>query len=372
MRYEPLGDAAGNLDMVLRNNDGTYSVRSLEEMIPSTMTLINDLEGRIFSLETLYYTIPCVHREFPIEYLEPGVPHIISVRWDGNIRGRIGKFFPSSVFLSIRLSGRKISARVCSTKLHMTGPKSREEAGMISRFLVDVILKARSSHILLISNFGYTMDVAAWLEDHSKGDIVEVPGPTEVIDTHCGPVQISRPVLKYTVLWPANVPSCHHFMACIIRECCSDVCYTSDIITRMTDIYRCHEACDFNLELSNLYTSMINYNFELCFNIDRREFGARLKEMGYNVAYHNVNSHEVSIIIKDTKEYADDVLIFRKPGKLAKLYETKISVTARGKIKLSGGGGKRLKKAYFNFMSDVILMTEQTPEIALFEDEDEC
>lgn len=341
--YERLKDSIPAESIIAQNEDGSYSIRHIEEVRLSMITCVSSLSEKIEDLYALYYMLPCAPSNYDKFCHSDG--HVItSVRWRGMTKGEAGGYFPNSIFLNIHAGDYFISARISKETLQASGLRSLNDANELFLFIARMINWCGQSYAQLKEEWLHTMEASKWVEDYARGEYI---GGEEG---------------GFVTMWPLYAPDKYYDIVATMRDCYTDIYFTNGITQRTIKIL--NSGCLPKETVNNFDTKvcLMNYNFDIGFSVDRESLCNHLRILGNPAMYYNVKDHEVKITCFDDNYYEDDQIIKRKGRKM---YETTIKITMKGKITISGGGGERLEKAYIKVLSDIVKICSEHPSVMI-------
>lgn len=295
---------------------------------PSTITCVTLLTGENKDLVALQHVLPVVG-PYRRSTAKPG--EITSYRWMGCIRGDAGGFFKNSPILNVMIDTKQtpISIKLSRGKIQMCGCKDMSMAKQVSDIMVTQINNAVSFISSIRDNKELYVLSARWLLSHC---------------TNYPPIEGQAT----PIVWPleSSVPEEYkHFVTQIMLRC-DDVNEYSLLNSKATyfyslaDISIADETCT-----ARLGKSMVNYNYNLGYHIDRDSMNRCLISLGIACDYFNQKPSSVTIEMTSEIENDEDVI-----KKIPETYSKQtFRIQTKGCIMHSGPGGAAMEDCYYKF-----------------------
>jgi hypothetical protein len=316
---------SGISTMLYPVDENTTYIKNFADYNVSTMTLVVLLEGQVRDLDALQYVVPVVGL-YRTKYAAPG--EITSFRWRDKVRGESGGQFKNSPIVDICVpipgkESKKISTKISLQKIQMCGCKSMGIGSIVGNFIIDHINSALIFLRSIQTNKMLYIDSAEWLLDNCKGENGSIEWPKE-----------------------DQVPSEYDYFVRQIMYRCDDMTTWSQILD-MTDFFQTLPASRVGSDtlISKVGKSMVNYNYQTGFRINREQLLQTLLNLGYHSDYMNCNRSSVTLEMYSDLDNDDDVI--RNDG--MKRSKQTVLIQLSGSIMHSGPGGKASEDCYYKF-----------------------
>lgn len=344
-------------------------ITPFEQLKVTTMTLVVSLTNGV-DIEAAYHLLPItrLHIENPRETAKCQLPHceipgsILSIRYCGNVRGIIRnklKPFKNAVTLDISTKRKNISLKLSSYTIQMCGASSREDGVEAAEFLVQHLVSIQRLIDLMREDSELTSRTIAWLEEVTRGEVVS--------RVSYKPTQFNNIVLEIEQERPDNAVKCfseaipdipEEFEPEIVEflaNLAKDFMYHSDFCRKLTYVRGLVEIINEPLGLKHVDEAMVNYNYSLGFQVDRRMLNSCMDGTeGFISRYNNALTSSVTI----------DLIYEPLPSSAIKRRKNKIPhhtflVYRSGSVTQSGPGGELMKGAYYLFMNTIAKVREK-------------
>lgn len=312
----------------------------------TTMTLIIPLKG-IINLEYAFWLLKITRMNIPQPKRQTHkykIPHcsepgsILSVRYDGKTRGitrsTSSTHFKHSITIDISTIAKNISIKLSSSGVHMCGAKSTEQGQEATNYVINQLIKVQDFLDFCRLNPEKKDEFLSWVKQETRGPENFVANNGKLIRDHLIKeikTESPIPVGSYIIdLINSLIPeSSYHYEFCKHIEW---ICSLDHIITRP-------------LEIDQIYTAMVNYNYDLGFGVNRSKLAAMISGYnGFSSKFENGTEHNVTIWLPYSLEDAGKTL----RSKLKKPKHTFL-VYRSGLVTQSGPGGVLMKDAYLKF-----------------------
>ena len=336
---------------IYQDNEGKYHVRNFQDLPVTTIVSVALLDGQMFSDIGLFYTLPSTKDTILEKGKNYDIGTILSVRYDGHIKGIHGKFFPNSIMVDIWTSVGKIHTKPTDGNIHICGTKNDQNAKEASELIIAHIKKCGQFIKDIDSNKKLFRESCLWLAKNSVGKNISVNINTYQSVLDDTEIIVTESEMKQSIKWPDenDIPKQyqHYIKEFIYRS--SDLLYVDQIMTRVRNLLSINYLISPSYGLNRMTRSMANYNYELGFKINRRKLVQALKEeadYGCYVEFDNVSKTYVSI-----KFPSEPSPYITRKGK--EWFET-FSIQHSGCIKQSGTLPEIMEQCYLQLMIDII------------------
>lgn len=265
------------------------SVIDFEYLRVTTMTVVMPMRG-VINLDMIFPLLEITRLDLPIpkrqtqKYKIPycGIPGaILSVRHKGYTRGIIKsqstKYFKNSITIDMATSEKNVNLKLSRNKIHMCGARSVGLAQEASDLIIRKIYDIQDNLDYMNSHPNETQAVITWLKAATRGSVVAYQQHYIKI-----PDQIPETVDYRVALF--LIKQAPDFMMY------DDYCTQLDWVTTLTAVIMKP------LEIVEIQKVMVNYNYDLGFDINRWALAQRINGFnGFISRYNNTVDHSVTI-----------------------------------------------------------------------------
>ena len=316
-----------------------YYIKKFESLNLSTMTVVCPLRGRIINLSCLSYLLPVYILSDGEQYsdLPPGI--LTSIRSLDYVKGERGNTFKNAVLIKVTSgSEKRHTVEISPKNSHMCGAKSIEMGKQVSSYVV--------SHILELCYFIEKVQENNYLFEKTVRFIEE--------DSQ---VQIVNGGIRQILIWrdPNSVSEDIRFFYTQLRKRSTELIELPTFITRCCYIRSLDKICTTDLQVDQVLKCMVNYNYRLGFEINRKIFSQIMWELDYDVIFNNVTQARVKIKVECLPDPSDSESILRRKGRTWQTF----TFNKSGAIMQSGPSNEKMELPYYNVMCDIIRCIKQ-------------
>lgn len=332
-----------------------------EELRITTMTLIIKLSS-VVNTEASFLLLPITRIDIgqTRESSKCKLPHceipgsILSMRFRNNIRGVIrnnSKPFKNSVTVDISTVRKNINLKLSAETIQMCGASSMEDGVEAATHVINHLRSIQEVLNEIDNNLPHTLEIIEWIKNITAGDVIERTMTTE---NKIGEIMllISQKVTDKTIVRPMiTVPE--HFNMRITRFILSlvdDFIYHSDMCQKVDFITRIKQVTDEDLNIEQVASAMVNYNYNLGFEIDRAKLNKFINNRDGFISHFD-NALSTSVTIELPYEPPAGMAIKRRRNKIP---HSTFLVYKSGSVTQSGPGGEIMREAYYKFRNLVI------------------
>ena len=286
----------------LKQSSTEFEIIPFKKHKVTTMTLVIPLTG-IINLDAAFALLPVT----PIEVEMPKspsqklkLPHhpvpgsILSMRYNGSSRGAVQpnkKSFKNMITIDISVKTKNLNLKLSKSNIQMCGAKSEEQAREGVSYILQHLKHIQEKFNIMNTENLKLQSTFSWIRITTKGKFV----PHEIKDNDgdvriIGDYKLIRPQKPY----PAHVNSeiadlflnqMHEF------HYYNDFCHEIEILKNIPNIIT------ENLEIGQVYKVMVNYKYNLGFEVDRFQLTTLINGLnGFYSQYDNVLEHDVTFI----------------------------------------------------------------------------
>lgn len=264
---------------------------------------------------------------------KPGA--ILSVRYNGVTRGiiRSGSFL-NSITVDISISRDKnISIKLSKNKIQMCGATSNEMIYIAANHLINHLSNIQSTLELLREDREKSREMVDWVVENTRGEsfLYEERLLTGIVPPPQYPEHFNPTIMDFLYVQAENFIS------------------HDDYQLQLNWILTLEDAISGPLEIVNLNKVMVNYNFHLGFNINRKNLADGMNGLyGFHARFDNSVDHSVTIELPYEPE--EDSSGVRKKKKV---FRHIFLVYKSGLVTQSGPNEILMEEAY-NMFNDAI------------------
>lgn len=324
-------------------DDGNCYIRNFHDLKVSTMTLVALFNGLVSDLGSIFYLLPCTHRS--ISGLRHPAGTITSIRWNDMVRGEDGSCFKNVVIFNIWTKAKKVSCKLAPMKIQMTGTPSIQMGEEASEYLLKHVNHAIDFIEMIKAEPDIYMEAMEWLLKACRGETIS----TYQIVGSLQDLNVYDLVDDMTILWPCKDGIPHKYSRFVeeMMNRCQDYNYISELTGVIGYFSRLVSSeVSSRLTLRKVGRSMVNYNYDLGFCIDRRVLYDILRDNYKHANFPNTLRHSVEFIMYST--VPDDDLVIRRDSTHSK---QTFLIHLAGNVMHSGPGGSAMEECYYRFMS---------------------
>lgn len=333
-----------------------------EDLKITTMTLIMTLSGVVDT--TAAFNLLPITRIIVQQTRESAkckLPHckipgaILSMRTRTSVRGIIKNTVPpfkNSITLDISTTKKNISLKLSPETIQMCGASSLEDGIEAANHIVSHLDKIQYILDKMHQNINSTLEAIKWIKQVTRGEqlirehVEEKSTPTLCmrIISHTQDFGIIRCALSVPEDFDAEIVDflfsfCYDFMYH------SDMCKKLDFITNIKRVY------SKQVQVTSVDEVMVNYNFNLGFQVDRVALNSLMDgRNGFVSRYNNALSTPVTIELPyeiDEPEENKEGPTKRKKNKVPKM---SFLCYRSSSITYSGRGVENMRDPYYLFM----------------------
>lgn len=255
---------------------------------------------------------------------------ILSARYKGIARGVIrNSAFRNAIIIDICNGTKNVNIKLSRKSLHICGTKSLAMATQAAELLLDQVRRVQERLDWLNQDLDRKEALFQWLLDNTKGPAVLDDG------------FIRRKIVLPTI--PSELDS---DVASYLLKMASEFLYYDDFKTQLQWLRGIDRVIEQDISVGPMRKAMVNYNYDLGFNIDRFKFCQLINGFnGFMARYDNDVEHNVTVNLP----YESD-----KPGK-----SHTFTVYRSGFVTQSGPDEERMKEAYNLFIDTVLQIRSQ-------------
>jgi hypothetical protein len=350
-------------------NHGLISAKK----IPYQILFMSKLKERYVDRLPIFCAIPCTIKD---TYEEGDV---LSVRWNGVVKGVKGKCFPNAMIIDLWFHGAKYHTKLFQNgKLQICNLKSYQEAWDLIKTVCTILRKATEYISYLKVHTRINALALRWLRDNSKGEAFEYLITSEQRkDPVYGNVRFCSRVTEYRIQWPEEIPDEYLDIVNDFKLRNSDL--SRDKVAYLALVARVKKIIKFSLEgvidpdsednsfsIKNLkYVSCVT-RYDLGFDINRYELNKLMIELGYDCYFSNQTSSKVRVKVPNTQPF-DKKLVHRSDTSGTELFV----FNPRGTVTHNGYMESMMKKTFKSFLHVIWTYREriaakQGPTVVVF------
>lgn len=241
------------------------------------------------------------------------VPHcsipgsILSARYQGNTRGIVrsssSDHFKNSITIDVATREKNVSIKLCSSKIQMCGASSEEQGREGAQYILNHLKDIQAFLRRIRENRTRSEATSRWVLETTQGELDEHSTTIAAGETALVTRYKVRPVDITTLEFPDDSDVFDRVVAEKLIEISSCHTYHSDyeqlvrwILERVSqqDVYVVEGRDD--IEITSVWTAMVNYNYDLGFEIRRNELRAAIHQRnGFIARFHNTLEYNVTV-----------------------------------------------------------------------------
>lgn len=337
-------------------------VKEFEDLQISTMTLVIYLQGSVDLIKTFKY-LPISNLYKLSQSQEPKrkikkriLPHssipgdILSLRFDGKIRGFPGKWFKNAIALDVSIKSKNVSLKLSRSTIQMCGAKTLEDGVEVANYII--------THLKFLENMlgrfrqepEKTSNTLKWIEETTRGenilrDVKDIFPSSEVSEVE---LHVISKISDFKVQLPTidtyndqiDIDMKDFFLRYL-----HEFTYHSDYCNYLQEIRKIKTIITSDLMIDDIRKAMVNYHYSLGKEVDRYNLATFLN--GYNIFFARFdNALQPHATIEVPYEYPEDSRFIRRKGKAHHTF----LVYRSGRITQIGPGGELMKEVYNIFI----------------------
>ena len=335
--------------------DISLEIPDFDRMKITTQTIIITLSNGI-NIDSAFQLLPITRTDAPVKRMGGKIilPHhnvpgsILSMCYNNNVRGifKGGKSFRNAVTIDLSGSNKNINLKLCSFSIQISGSSTLDDGIEGANFALNHLQFIQ----YLLNIFQEDNDLAQehldWVLQATRGEDIErvvknyLPGRLILC--------LETKVTDHQIVKPTEYPD--HLNKDIIDfflGFSEDFYYHSDMAAKISYIPKIEKIIDTPLEIKTISQAMVNYNYNLGFQIDRAELSVNIDGRdGFISNYINSLTAYVSIELP-YEPPPDRVMKVRKNNACKHTF----LCYRTGSVTQSGPGGEIMKEAYYRFMT---------------------
>lgn len=307
----------------------------------TTMTLVFNLEGNV-SLDPAFSLLPITH----IDFIPPkrqrkklDLPHgnpgdILSIRYSGETRGIVRSaskgYFKNSITIDLSTKNKNVSIKLSRSKIQMCGASSEEQGREGAQYLLDHLL-AIQDELDYLQSSEKAEETYEWLVERSKGQPIACEEGKD-----------------YEIIIPEldNAPDMR--IAKFLSRQCEEFTYYSHLVDELKWILSIKQVTTRPLEIKKVLKVMVNYNYNLEFQVDRYKlYEEMLDNNGFFSSYNNLIEHCVKIKLPYIPEEEGTRKKNKVPCHCFLVYKS-------GVVTQTGPGEEKMKEPYERFWKCIL------------------
>ena len=319
----------------------------------TTMTVVMPLKGMVNSdqvfplLEITRLDLPPQKRQtqkYKIPFCKiPGA--ILSARYRGFTRGIIKsqnkKYFLNAITIDISTSEKNVNIKLSKSKMQMCGATSVRLAKEAAQHIIQKLYDTQDDIEYLNDHPEMTQQCLEWIKEVTRGQEIMLPPFTRDED------QVD-PVIVHTLQLPEELPAeldlDKRIVMFLIRQA-PDFAIYEDYCIQLDWVCTLKMVITKPLEVIEVIKVMVNFNYDLGFNINRWALSQYINGFnGFTARYENTLDHSVTIELPYTP--VSDSKITRRKDKVP--CHTFL-VYKSGLVTQSGPNEDLMEGAYYKF-----------------------
>lgn len=337
------------------------NITPFENLNITTMTLVMSLTGDI-NIEKAFHLLPItrINIQQTRESAKCKLPHckipgsILSMRYRGKIRGVIKNKlspFKNAITIDISTVKKNISLKLSSFSIQMCGASSRDDGIEAANHVLNHLKRIDCYLNKIRENPNQYHEIVDWVKENTRGEYVAFEIVEELKSEGNASLFVKDIREDNYIVSPKYYPPSHFDIEMVnfVLSLCGDFLYHSDMCKKLDFIPKIDKLISYPLEINNVDEAMVNYNFNLGFEIDRTKLNQLTDgRNGFVSRYNNALSNSVTLELP--YEPMENKTIKRKKNKVPHMT---FLCYKSGSVTLSGPGGEIMKIAYNLFMNTV-------------------
>lgn len=337
----------------------------------TTMTLIIELQGMV-DIGKAFLLLPITRVFVPPSrstrrcklpyYGVPGI--IISARHRGMTRGIIrsqsDKFFKNAVTLDVGTSTKNISLKLSPSNIQMCGSTSITMGVDAAQHVINHLHHIQDTLDYMHQNSELTHKTVEWIKLVTKGFPAEKWIERTITIEDDVTFVVHDRTYGHKICHPYQIPvDIDRRIVTFLLSFIHDFYYYEDYIQKLEYVLQLDKIIDKPFGLSSVREAMVNYNFNLGFQVDRISLSNLMHGRdGFIAHFDNVLMNHVSIVLP----YEVDPNTHRKRDATP---HHSFMVHRTGSVTQSGPGKALMEEAYNRFMTQILQirhLIEYNPE----------
>lgn len=365
----------------LITSDVLPDIEPFESLKITTITLIISLSGYVF-LDEAFALLPITRIELPPSKRVTQkfkIPHckipgsILSLRYNGYTKGIIRtvskKAFKNSITCDISTREKNVSLKLSRTKMQMCGASSVEQGIEGANYIISHLNNIQEELNYMSSHPEKTSRTIIWLKEVVKGkecqrylpEMDMSPSSNENLsDSFIDPVSKNKDSVSDYLLNENEeilkklTEEIDERIVRFLLKYKDEFRFYSDFCAELDWISNVKTVISQPLQIEDVCTAMVNYNYDLGFDIKRYELVTRISGLnGFYARYNNSIEHNVTIELPyDVPE--KHRTLRRKNKKPCHTF----LVYKSGLVTQSGPGKELMRDAYYLFMTTILQIRE--------------
>lgn len=337
------------------------SMIDFEHLKVTTMTVVMPLKGEV-NLDNVFPLLEITRLDLPPQKRQTQkykIPYcnvqgaILSARYKGSTRGIIKsqnkKFFLNAITIDLSTSEKNVNVKLSKSKMQMCGATSVELAKEASDHVINKLYKIQNDIEYINNNPIIRDETIKWIKSVTKGQEILLPPYTR------DEFQ-SESLLVHYMQIPEEIPD--HLdkkIALFFILQSPDFLIYEDYCLQLDWICTLKEVISKPLEVIDVVKVMVNFNYDLGFNIDRWKLKQYIDGLnGFTARYENMIDHSVTIELP--YDSSDDSKVTRRKDKVP--CHTFL-VYKSGLVTQSGPNEELMCEAYYIFNDTINQLREK-------------
>lgn len=245
----------------------------------TTMTIVMKLQGTI-NINSTFHLLPITRvdikpkpntMKFKLPVAKQG--NILSMRYRNMTRGIVkstsNKYFKNSITLDVSTSNKNISMKISPNTLQMCGASSRQNGTEAAMDIINKLYHINDNLGYIKTHTNNYHQAIAWLKENCRGTMTV---KTVIAERHFKNITLCYPknLDDFTIISTIECPiMLDHYIMDFLISLQADMTYYYDYINKLEHLHMFQDACTSDLILSEINEVMVNYNFNLGFEVNR-------------------------------------------------------------------------------------------------------
>ena len=349
-----------------------FEIPNFEDLKITTITMVSKLSGEI-DKRLAFYLLPITKIEVKQtrQSSRCKLPHcetpgsILSMRYGNQQRGIVktsSTAFRNSVSLDISISKKNINTKLSCKSIHICGAKSIEDGREAVNHTIRHLKHIQKILNWIEENKELAEEAIEYLINATKGTgtigektrllTLNNSNDITIIGEPSRQITLNIKEKDNYIAYPTYIPE--NFNKDLVDYCmsmCDDFIYHSDLEAKYRFLLRCPKLIlSDELEIEEIDTVMVNYNYNLGFNVNRINLQVLMdRHDGFVARYNKSLSPSVTIELPYIPKVQHDDTTRRKN----KIPHHTFLVYRSGAVTQSGPGGEMMREAYYRFMKNI-------------------
>jgi len=331
------------------------SVVQFEYLKVTTMTVVMPLKGMV-NLDMVYPLLKITRLDLPVPKRQTQkykIPYygihgaILSARYKGATRGIIKSqtksHFLNAITIDLSTSVKNVNLKLSKSKMQMCGVNSDKLALEAGQYIIDELYDIQDNIDYLNAHSEEAAKVTEWLKVATKSKQVEFPPGTMDEDQ-------TESIILHGIEIPEKIPDdLDTKIATFLIRQAPDFMVYEDYCLQLDWVLTIKQVISKPLEIIEVNKVMVNYNYDLGFNINRWHLSQLINGLnGFNARYENTVDHSVTIELP--YELPTGMKVTRRKDKIP--CHTFL-VYKSGLVTQSGPNEELMKEAYYIFNNTI-------------------